>query len=383
MRPVALSALTAALAQTGNPSSLHTAGRTARRTVEEARERLAAAVGARPSEVVWTAGGTEADNLAVKGLFWARRTQDPARRRVVVSAVEHHAVLDPAFWLAEHAGAELVLLPVDAEGVVDLDALRAELHEHGDTVALVSVMWANNEVGALQPLDEVVALAHRYGVPVHADAVQAVGQVPVDLASCGVDAVTLSGHKVGGPGSTGALLVRRGLELTPVLHGGGQERGVRSGTLDPALLAAFAAAVHEAVGERVEHAARVGALRDDLVRRVLAEVPGATLRGPADPARRLPGNAHLTFTGCEGDSLLYLLDAAGVEASTGSACQAGVPRPSHVLLAMGVGEDDARGALRFSFGRTSSAADVDAAVAALPAAVERARAAGLSTLVGA
>lgn len=383
MRPAALSALTAALAHTGNPSSLHTAGRAARRTVEEARERLAAAVGARPSEVVWTAGGTEADNLAVKGLFWARRTQDTARRRVVVSAVEHHAVLDPAFWLAEHAGAELVLLPVDAEGVVDVDALRAELDEHGDTVALVSVMWANNEVGALQPLDEVVALARRHGVPVHADAVQAVGQVPVDLEASGVDALTLSGHKVGGPGSTGALLVRRGLQLTPVLHGGGQERGVRSGTLDPALLAAFAAAVDEAVADRATHAARVGALRDDLVRRVLTDVPGATLRGPADATRRLPGNAHLTFAGCEGDSLLYLLDAAGVEASTGSACQAGVPRPSHVLLAMGVGEDDARGALRFSFGRTSSADDVDAAVAALPGAVERARAAGLTSLVGA
>ncbi|GIG40052.1 cysteine desulfurase family protein [Cellulomonas phragmiteti] len=382
MRPAALSALTAALAHTGNPSSLHTAGRAARRTVEEARERLAAAVGARPSEVVWTAGGTEADNLAVKGLFWARRTHDTARRRVVVSAVEHHAVLDPAFWLAEHAGAELVLLPVDGDGVVEVDALREELEAHADTVALVSVMWANNEVGALQPLDDVVALAHRHGVPVHADAVQAVGQVPVDLGACGVDAVTLSGHKVGGPGSTGALLVRRGLELTPVLHGGGQERGVRSGTLDPALLAAFAVAVEDAVAERDAHAARVGALRDDLVRRVLATVPGATLRGPADAARRLPANAHLTFAGCEGDSLLYLLDAAGVEVSTGSACQAGVPRPSHVLLAMGVGEDDARGALRFSFGAGSSAADVDAAVAALPGAVERARAAGLSTLVG-
>ncbi|UZN04494.1 cysteine desulfurase family protein [Cellulomonas sp. S1-8] len=383
MRPAAISVLTAALASRGNPSSLHTAGRTARRTVEEARERLAAAVGARPSEVVWTAGGTEADNLAVKGLFWARRTQDTARRRLVVSAVEHHAVLDPAFWLAEHAGAELVLLPVDADGVVEVDALRAELDEHGDAVALISVMWANNEVGALQPLDDVVALAHRHGVPVHADAVQAVGQVPVDLAASGLDALTLSGHKVGGPGSAGALLVRRGLDVTPVLHGGGQERGVRSGTLDPALLAAFAVAVDEAVAARETHAARVGVLRDDLVARVLAGVPGATLRGPSDPAHRLPGNAHLTFTGCEGDSLLYLLDAAGVEVSTGSACQAGVPRPSHVLLAMGVGEDEARGALRFSFGWTSSSDDVDAAVAALPAAVERARAAGLSTLVGA
>ncbi|MBO9568203.1 MULTISPECIES: cysteine desulfurase family protein [Cellulomonas] len=384
MRPRALAALTDALARTGNPSSLHTAGRTARRTVEEARERVAASLGARPSEVVWTAGGTEADNLAVKGLFWARHAQDVRRRRVVVSAVEHHAVLDPAFWLAEHSGAELVLLPVDAEGVVEVDALRAELDEHGDAVALVSVMWANNEVGTLQPLDEVVALARRHGVPVHADAVQAVGQVPVDLAASGVDALTVSGHKVGGPGSTGALLLRRGLAVTPVLHGGGQERDVRSGTLDAPLLASFATAVEEAVAERAEHAARVAALRDDLVRRVLAEVPGATLRGPSDPARRLPANAHLTFAGCEGDSLLYLLDAAGVEASTGSACQAGVPRPSHVLLAMGVGEDDARGALRFSFGGTSTQADVDAVVAALPAAVERARAAGLtSTLVGA
>ncbi len=384
IRPAALAALTDALARTGNPSSLHTAGRAARRAVEEARERLAAAVGARPSEVVWTAGGTEADNLAIKGLFWARRTADPARRRVVVSSVEHHAVLDPAFWLAEHAGAELVLLPVDADGVVDVDALRAELDEHADTIALVSVMWANNEVGAVQPITDVVAAARRHGVPVHADAVQAVGQVPVDLAASGLDALTLSGHKVGGPGSTGALLVRRGLDLTPVLHGGGQERGVRSGSLDAALLTSFAVAVDEVVAECAEHAARVATLRDDLVRRVLADVPGAVLRGPADAARRLPGNAHLTFAGCEGDSLLYLLDAAGVEVSTGSACQAGVPRPSHVLLAMGVGEDDARGALRFTFGRTSTSDDVDTVLDVLPAAVQRARAAGLtSTLVGA
>ncbi len=380
MLPSAVDALTAALAHVGNPSSLHTAGRSARRTVEEARERLAASLGARPSEVVWTAGGTEADNLAVKGLFWARRTADPARRRLLVSAVEHHAVLDPAFWMAEHAGAELVLLPVDADGVVELEALREELEGHPDAAALVSVMWANNEVGAVQPVEEVVALAHRHGVPVHVDAVQAVGQVPVDLTASGVDALTVSGHKVGGPGSTGALLVRRGLDLTPVLHGGGQERGVRSGTLDAPLLASFAVAVEAAVADREEHAARVGTLRDDLVRRVLDAVPGAVLRGPADAARRLPANAHLTFAGCEGDSLLYLLDAAGVEASTGSACQAGVPRPSHVLLAMGVGEDDARGALRFSLGRTSTAADVDAVLDVLPGAVERARAAGLTSV---
>lgn len=388
MLPGAVRVLTEQLTRTGNPSSLHAAGRAARRVVEESRERFAAALGARPSEVVWTAGGTEADNLALKGLFWARRTQDPGRLRVVVSAVEHHAVLDPAFWLAEHAGAELVLLPVDGAGVVDVDALRAELEANGDRVALVSVMWANNEVGALQPLDDVVALARRFGVPVHADAVQAVGQVPVDFARSGLDALTVSAHKLGGPGNVGALLARRGLELTPVLHGGGQERGVRSGTLDAPVLASFAEAVAEAVEARPESAVRVAALRDDLVMRVRAAVPDAVLRGPvdaatggaADASRRLPNNAHFTFPGCEGDSLLYLLDSAGVEASTGSACQAGVPRPSHVLLAMGVDEVDARGALRFSLGHTSTPADVDALVDALPGVVERARAAGLAVV---
>ncbi|WP_129339298.1 cysteine desulfurase family protein [Cellulomonas endophytica] len=374
--PVARQVLAEQLGRTGNPSSLHASGRAARRVVEESRERLAALLGARPSEVVWTSGGTEADNLAVKGLFWGRRTQDPARRRVLVGATEHHAVLDPAFWLAEHAGAEVVLLPVDADGVLDLDALRRELEAHAATTALVSVMWANNEVGTLAPLAEVVALAHRHGVPVHSDAVQAVGQVAVDLAASGLDALTVTSHKIGGPGGVGALLARRDAPLVPVLHGGGQERGVRSGTLDAPLVAAFAAAAQEAVTAREASAGRLAALRDDLVARVLAAVPDAVLRGPADGTRRLPANAHLTFPGCEGDSLLYLLDSAGVEASTGSACQAGVAQPSHVLLALGVDERDARGALRFSLGHTSTAADVDALLAVLPGAVGRARAAG-------
>lgn len=380
MIPEAARVLAEQLARPGNPSSLHASGRAARRVVEESRERLAAALGARPSEVVWTSGGTEADNLAVKGLFWARRTQHPDRRRLLVSAVEHHAVLDPAFWMAEHAGAELVLLPVDADGVLEVDALRDELEQHGEQAALISVMWANNEVGALQPLDEVVALGRRFGVPVHADAVQAVGQVPVDFGASGLDAMTVTGHKVGGPGGAGALLARRGLDLTPVLHGGGQERGVRSGTLDAALLASFGLAVDVAVAGREAFADRVGALRDALVAGVEALVPEAVLRGPRDTARRLPANAHFTFPGCEGDSLLYLLDSAGIEASTGSACQAGVPRPSHVLLAMGVDEVAARGALRFSLGHTSTAADVEALLAALPGVVDRARAAGLATV---
>ncbi len=389
MSSAALEAFVAEAGRTGNASSLHSAGRAARRAVEESREAVAAALGARPSEVVFTAGGTESDNLAIKGIFWGRRRTDPRRTRVLVSAVEHHAVLDPAFWLAGHAGAEIVLLPVDAEGRLDLEALRAELAAHANEVALVSVMWANNEVGTLQPVREVVRLAHQHGVPVHTDAVQAVGQVPVDFASSGVDALTLSGHKLGGPVGVGALLARRDLPLEAVLHGGGQERGVRSGTLDVPAIRALAAAVVDAVEQREERAAATAALRDELVAGVRRVVPQAVLRGPdptapADPASsgtpaRLPANAHFTFPGAEGDSLLYLLDSAGVQASTGSACQAGVPQPSHVLLAMGVPEAEARGALRFSLGRTSTRSDVERLVEVLPQVVRRAQAAGLAS----
>jgi cysteine desulfurase len=383
MSAPALAAFVAEAGRTGNASSLHSAGRAARRTVEESRESVAAALGARPSEVIFTAGGTEADNLAIKGIFWGRRTQDPRRIRVLVSAVEHHAVLDPAFWLAGHAGAEITLLPVDGEGRVDLDALRAELAEHADEVALVSVMWANNEVGTVQPVREVARIAHQHGVPVHTDAVQAVGQLEVDFAASGVDALTVSGHKVGGPVGVGALLARRDLPLEAVSHGGGQERGVRSGTLDVAAIRALAVAVTDAVSRRAERAASFAALRDELVAGVRRVAPDAVLRGPdptggtADAPWRLPANAHFTFPGAEGDSLLYLLDSAGVQASTGSACQAGVPQPSHVLLAMGVDEVAARGALRFSLGYTSTRADVDALLAALPQVVQRAQAAGL------
>jgi len=383
MSPAAIEAYAQQMALVGNPSSLHSAGRAARRVVEEARETLAASLGARPSEVVFTGGGTEADNLAIKGLFWARRVNHPERRRILVSAVEHHAVLDPAFWMAEHAGAEIVLLAVDSRGVLDVDALRAELAAHADEVALISVMWANNEVGTVQPVDDVVAAARSYGIPVHSDAVQAVGHVPVDFAASGLDALTLTAHKTGGPVGVGALLVRRALDVTPVLHGGGQERGIRSGTLDTAGIRAFAVAVAEAVAARETTAPRLAALRDRLVAGVLAAVPSATLRGPdpvADPALRLPGNAHLTFAGCEGDSLLYLLDSAGVQSSTGSACQAGVPQPSHVLLALGIDEDDARGALRFSFGATSTESDVDLLLEVLPDVVARATSAGLASV---
>jgi len=384
MHPLAIEALTAELGRVGNASSLHDAGRAARRVVEESRELVAERLGARPTEVVFTGGGTESDNLAVKGLFWARSAADPRRRRVLVSAVEHPAVLDSAGWLAERQGAEAVLLGVDGVGRLDLAALAAELDANGDEVALVSVMWANNEVGTVQPLAEVVELAHRYGIPVHADAVQAVGQLGVDFAASGLDAMTVTGHKVGGPVGLGALFLRRDLGMTPVLHGGGQERGVRSGTLPVALIRSFAVAADAAVSAQPGQAARVGALRDALLAGVLALVPDAVVRGPQvpdaplpDAAARLPGNLSITFPGCDSDSLLYLLDSQGVQCSAGSACHAGVTQTSHVLLAMGVTEAQARGALRFSLGRTSTRDDVDAVLRVLPEVVQRARAAGL------
>jgi cysteine desulfurase len=376
----AVAAMTAQLTETGNPSSLHAAGRAARRVVEESRETIARALSCRPGEVVFTSGGTESDNLALKGLFWSRRAQDPRRTRILSTAVEHHAVLDPLHWLAEHEGADVELLPVDSLGRLDLQALRASLERDPGSVALVSVMWANNEVGTVQPLAEVVELAHAHYVPVHTDAVQAVGQVPVDFAASGVDALTLTAHKVGGPYGVGALVVRRDLDVTPQLHGGGQERDIRSGTIDTPAIAGFAAAVEIAVREQPRHAARVAALRDALVARVQQVVPDARVNGDPDPglAHRLPGNAHLTFPGCEGDSLLMLLDARGIACSTGSACSAGVPQPSHVLLAMGRDEEQARSSLRFSLGHTSSQADVDALGEAIGPVVERARAAGIA-----
>ena len=374
MLPEAVEAFTAALGEVGNPSSLHASGRRARRVVEEARERIAAALGARPSEVVFTAGGTEADNLAIKGLYWARRGADARRTRILAGAAEHHAVLDATHWLQVHEGAEVTLLPVDAAGRVRPETLAAALAEHGDETALVTVMWANNEVGTVQPIAELAAVAREHGVPFHTDAVQAVGQLPVDFAAAGVDALTVTGHKLGGPLGVGALLVGRDVRLTPLLHGGGQERDVRSGTLDAPGIVAFAVAVEAAVKSRPDRTAALTELRDDLIRRVVELVPDAVLNG--DPADRLPGNAHFSFPGCEGDALLMLLDARGIECSTGSACSAGVAQPSHVLLAMGADEERARGSLRFSLGHTSTAADVDELIGALGPVVERARRAG-------
>ena len=368
-------AMIASLAHTGNASSLHAAGRAARRRVEESRETIAGALGVTPSEVIFTAGGTEADNLAVKGLWWARTAADPARRRVLASRIEHHAVLDPVHWLGEHEGAEVVWLGVDAQGHVDVEQIRVELAAHPGQTALVAVMWANNEVGTVQPIAQIAAACAQAGVPLHVDGVQAVGSIPV-VATL-PDSLAISAHKLGGPLGVGALVARRGLELAPLTHGGGQERQVRSGTLDVPGLVGFAAAVEHVLGDIVERSARTGALRDDLLARVLHVAPDSIVNGAVGgPDVRLPGNAHVSFPGCEGDALLMLLDAAGVEVSMGSACSAGVPEASHVLLAMGIDPVRARSSLRFSLGHTSAPADVDALVEALPAVLARAGRAG-------
>jgi cysteine desulfurase len=383
MLPEVLAAMTEQLGRVGNASSLHASGRAARRAAEQSRERLAEALGARPSEVLFTGGGTESDNLAVKGLFWARRQADSRRRRIVVSPAEHHAVLDSVEWLAKHDGADVTWLPVGPTGRVAPEALTEALGDGAD-VAVASTMWANNEIGTVSDIAALAEVAHAVGVPLHTDAVQAVGQVPVDFGASGVDALTLTGHKLGGPMGVGALLLRRDAECTPLLHGGGQERDVRSGTLDVAAIVGLAVAAVSAVGSRVERAARVAALRDRLVDGVAAQVPDAQLNGPplhdllAGGPGRLPGNAHLSFPGAEGDALLMLLDARGIECSTGSACSAGVARPSHVLLAVGADAARARSSLRFTLGHTSTDADVDALLEVIAPVVERARRAGMA-----
>ena len=376
MLPEAIEAMTEELAELGNPSSLHNAGRRARRVVEESREQIAAAYGARPSEVIFTSGGTEADNLAVKGLFWARRAADPGRRRVLTAAIEHHAVLDSVSWLYSHEGAEVGRPALDDVGMITPEALREAIEADPDAVALVSIMWANNEVGTVQPVADLAAVAGEYRIPFHSDAVQAAGQLPVSLAGSGASALTVTAHKIGGPVGAGALLLARGTDLVPVLHGGGQERDVRSGTLDAPAIRAFAVAVEIATGRRADENKRLAALRDDLIAQVLAAVPDAILNGAPPGPGRLPGNAHFSFPGCEGDALLMLLDAKGIACSTGSACTAGVAEPSHVLLAMGADEARARGSLRFSLGHSSTQADVDALGAVIGEAVERARRAG-------
>ncbi len=387
LQPV-VEAVTEQMLLGGNPSSLHSAGRRARATVEAAREKIAAAAGCDPAEVIFTSGGTEADNLAVKGTFWKRHSADSTKNRILVSSIEHHAVGDTAEWLETHEGAVIDWIPVDEDGLVKPETVRELIEKNPDDVALLTVMWANNEVGAIQPIAELAGIAAEYGIPMHTDAVQAFGAVPVNFRDSGVATMAISGHKIGGPMGIGALIATRSAALDPVLHGGGQERSVRSGTIDAASIAGFGVAAAWASDHLAEESRRIGQLRNRIINRVREEIPGAVLRGPEPetdleliekgPSRRLPNNAHFTFTGCEGDSLLFLLDMAGVESSTGSACNAGVPRPSHVLLAMGLSEETARGAQRFTLGHSSTVDDVDRLLDALPTAFNQANQAGLA-----
>jgi cysteine desulfurase len=370
MIPEAVEVMTRELTRVGNASSLHASGRSARRVVEESREAIAAQVGAQPAEVIFTSGGTESDNLAIKGAVWAGI--ESGRRRVVTSAIEHHAVLDSVAWLGQSATAEVSYAPVDSDGRLNMSALTSTVDSE---TALVSVMWANNEVGALQPVRQIAGLAAVHGAISHSDAVQAVGHVDVNFAASGLDLLSFTAHKLGGPYGIGALLARREMRLAPILHGGGQERDVRSGTLDVAAAAGFAAALDLAIKTRVQEEQRIRRLRRQLVNSVLAAVPWAIWYGPRAEEAHLPGIASIGFPGCSADAILMLLDAAGIDCATGAACSAGVSQPSHVLTAMGCSEAEARSALRFSLGHTSTLADVLALAAALPEAVRRAKAA--------
>jgi cysteine desulfurase len=377
MLPAAISAYTGAMGVVGNPASIHSQGQNAKRMLEEAREAVAASVGSDPIEVVFTGSGTESINLAIKGLYWARAP----RPRILAPGGEHHATLDTVEWLGQHDNAIVEWLPVDALGRIDLAALEASIEADPGSVALVTLLAANNEVGTLQPIMAVAEIAARHGVPVHVDAVSAYGHVPLDFAAlsrAGVSALSVSAHKIGGPVGIAALVLSRTATVVPLIHGGGQQRQVRSGTQDVAAAVSFAVAASVATVDLGAENARLVSLRDRLVDGVRAAVPDAVLNGDPSIGGRLAGNAHFTFPGCEGDSLLFLLDAAGVSVSTGSACQAGIPEPSHVLRAMGRSEIEARGALRITLGRTTTDADVDAFLAALPAAYAQASRAGLA-----
>jgi cysteine desulfurase len=358
MFDVAIEAMNSSLRKLGNPSSLHTEGRSTRKDVEDAREKIARAIDCLASEVIFTGSGTEADNAAIKGLFW-----HTDKKVIVVSSIEHHAVLDPAHWLAEHEGAELIEIPVNSAGVIDLEFLKATVASRGSEIALISVMHSNNETGVIQPIAEVVKIAG--DIPVHCDAVQSFTKVPLSFKNLGLFAMTISGHKVGGPLGIGALILRRAVEIPALLHGGGQEREIRSGTLNAPSIVAFAAAVEADLYD----AKKVAALRDSFEAGVIDSRPDAVINGKS--VERLPGISNITFPGTQSDSLLLLMDSEKVSCSTGAACTAGVHRPSHVLMAMGLSDVRSQSSLRFSFGATNTQADVDYALSVLPTVIER------------
>jgi cysteine desulfurase len=376
IRASVLELYVATLSEIGNPASVHSFGQRSRHILEQAREEISKALNADRNEVIFTSGGTESDNLAIKGLYWNVNSKSPEKNVIISAAAEHHAVLDAINWLVDSQNAELYLIPSDDQGVLDLGALGDFLSKNATRVALISVMWANNEIGVIHPISEITKIANQYQIPVHSDAIAALGHTPVDFAESGLAAMTITGHKLGGPVGSGALILRRDQKLTPVNHGGGQERNLRSGTPDAASAAALALTVTEAVAEQVELAAKHKAMTDSLiaeVKKIAADVIVSSELAP-----RLPNNAHFRFPGCLGDSLLFLLDSQGVSISTGSACTAGVSGPSHVVLSLGASDDEAMGTLRITLGHSTEDQDIDAFLQAFPKAYEGAKKAGLT-----
>ena len=370
----AITALNNQLLKLGNPSSLHTAGRSARKDLEEARELIAKIADCAPSEIIFTGSGTEANNSAIKGLYWTRLAADSRRKVIVISAFEHHAILDPVEWLAEDEGAEIIQIPILSSGVIDLEYFKKVISERAGEIALVSVMHSNNEVGSLQPISEIVKIANEFKIPVHSDAVQSFGKVPFSFAKLGLTAATLSGHKIGGPLGIGILILKRGLEITPILHGGGQERDIRSGTLNAPAIVSFAAAAKTAAETLETRIDYVSKLRIKLISEIGKVIPDITVNGATENSS-LPGIANITFPGTESDALLLLLDAQGIASSTGSACSAGVPQPSHVLMSMGLSAKEAKSSLRFSISATNNDSDIEYLVSVISEVVTRARAA--------
>ena len=376
IRPGVLAHYSKALEQVGNPASVHSFGQSSRQMLEEARETIAASIGCDRNEVIFTSGGTESDNLAVKGLYWQRHGQDRNRTLIVTSSAEHAAVLDAVNWLVTEQGAEAHFVSMNDDGVLDLAELSDVINKRSDQIALVSLMWANNEIGVVHPIQKITELAKEYAIPVHSDSIAALGHIPVNFAASGLSAMTVTGHKVGSPVGVGALILARSEKLTPVLHGGGQERNLRSGTPDAAAASAMALAVKEAVDEQAQLQILHARLSEKLVAGVREVAPDVKVS--SEHAPRLANNVHFRFPGCLGDSLLFLLDLNGVSVSTGSACAAGVSSPSHVVLSLGANSDEAMGTMRITFGHNTSEADVDAFLDAFPKAYEGAKKAGLT-----
>ena len=376
IRSSVLELYVATLSEIGNPASVHSFGQRSRQILEQAREDIAQAIGCDRNEVIFTSGGTESDNLAIKGIYWDANSKNPNKNVIVSAAAEHHAVLDAINWLVDSQNAELYLIPSDDQGTLDLSALANFLEKNASKVALVSVMWANNEIGVIHPIAEITKLASSYQIPVHSDAIAALGHIPVNFAESGLSAMTITGHKLGGPVGSGALILRRDQKLTPVNHGGGQERNLRSGTPDASSAAALALTITEAVSEQEQLAAKHTLMTQRLVfgvRQIAQDVIVSSEKAP-----KLPNNAHFRFPGCLGDSLLFLLDSYGVSISTGSACTAGVSGPSHVVLSLGASNDESMGTLRITLGHTTQDRDIDAFLEALPKAYEGAKKAGLT-----